>query len=278
MYAKLSGLMALALVGTSAASTCLTPPKRTQPGRDVTFGDTVCPNQITACSALCGKTSTNTCTSNNNGSDDPFQSITYCYQCTCSDGSTPDLAKYANTVPTLVCERTLQNCQYSYSQIGLSAPAGACPACGDDTPAPKATTTAAATTIATTTPKTATSTSTTTPTTAKPTTTSTKPEPTTTSTAEEETTSSSPSSTSSEVPSSTTAAVSSAVSSKVSSVISSGASTRGPGTTISAITVPSITRTQPALSSSTGAAATKGVGVGVGVVGIVFVQVVRLVL
>ncbi|KAK0724410.1 hypothetical protein B0H67DRAFT_103813 [Lasiosphaeris hirsuta] len=281
MYANLSGLVVFALVGSSAASTCLTPVVRTRTGRDVgSFGNTVCPNQIATCSALCGKTSTNTCTSNNNGEDNPFKSITYCYQCTCSDGSTPDLAKYAGTVPTVVCERALDNCEYSYDQVGKSPPPGACTACAQDAPpAPKATTTAVATTIATTsTPKT-TPTSTTTPkttsTTAKPTTSSAKPESTTTSTVVEETTSS----TSSEVPS-TTEVLSSVLSSKVSSILSSSvlSSTRGPGTTISAITVPSITRTQPPLSSSTGAAATKGMGVGVGIVGIVFVQVVRLVL
>jgi len=94
-------------------------------------GNTACPNQISNCAALCkGQVSANTCTSNNDGVDNPFRSITYCFECACADGSTPDLAQYLDTIPTMVCQRRLQNCQYGYNQVGQSAPDGACTKCG----------------------------------------------------------------------------------------------------------------------------------------------------
>ena len=94
-------------------------------------GNTACPNQITNCAALCkGQVSANTCTSNNDGVDNPFRSITYCFECACADGSVPDLAQYLDTIPTMVCQRQGQNCQYGYNQVGKSAPDGACTPCG----------------------------------------------------------------------------------------------------------------------------------------------------
>ncbi|KAH8913015.1 hypothetical protein BR93DRAFT_922982 [Coniochaeta sp. PMI_546] len=126
------------------------------PGRDGgSSGNYKCPNQITNCAALCqDQVSVNTCQSNNGGEDSPFRSITYCFECTCADGSTPDLASYYNTIPYYVCEQTLENCQYAYIQYGQLAPEGKCPTCGsqsavkptwiDSTPTPWSTTSAAA--------------------------------------------------------------------------------------------------------------------------------------
>lgn len=115
----------------------------------------MCANQITNCAALCkDQASVNTCDSDNDGQDNPFEDITYCFECTCADGSTPDLANYYDTIPTEVCERSRENCQYAYNQYGGSAPAGRCPTCGSQyaveptwmqlTPTPWSTTSAAA--------------------------------------------------------------------------------------------------------------------------------------
>lgn len=94
------------------------------------LGDYMCPNQITNCAALCKDgVSVNTCHSNNGGQDNPFEDITYCFECSCADGSTPDLASYYDTIPSDVCERSRESCQYGYDMYGELAPDGACPTC-----------------------------------------------------------------------------------------------------------------------------------------------------
>lgn len=73
----------------------------------------MCPDQITNCAALCkNQVLANTCNSDNDGVDNPFRYITYCFECTCADGSTPDLAQYYGTIPNTACQRNLQNCEY----------------------------------------------------------------------------------------------------------------------------------------------------------------------
>ncbi|KAK3695388.1 hypothetical protein B0T22DRAFT_104224 [Podospora appendiculata] len=146
-----TGLVVLALAVSSATASCLTPPVRVRPGRDISFGNTVCPSQMTTCAALCGgKTLINTCVSNNGGSDNPFESITYCYICTCKDLSTPDLESYSGTVPTYVCQRKRDDCEYPYDQVGQSPPAGACGDCAvKEAAAPAPSTTSSTTTLIT---------------------------------------------------------------------------------------------------------------------------------
>ncbi|KAK4671733.1 hypothetical protein QC764_608240 [Podospora pseudoanserina] len=111
--------------------TCLTPPRRTQPGRSVSFSNTVCPGQINTCEALCKSRGgvvegENACVSNNGGVDNPFNSNTYCFICNCKDGALPDLETYYNTVPRYRCEIRSQNCFYGYNQGGQLPPDGAC--------------------------------------------------------------------------------------------------------------------------------------------------------
>ncbi|KAB5515072.1 hypothetical protein GE09DRAFT_1160852 [Coniochaeta sp. 2T2.1] len=131
MFAKIT-VLALAAALVVAEETCMTNPARSQPGRDGgAFGDYKCPKQITNCAALCkDKVQTNTCTSDNDGEDTPFQSITYCFDCVCADGSTPDLASYYDTIPYYICSQAEQNCEYRYNQYAKTAPDGACPTCG----------------------------------------------------------------------------------------------------------------------------------------------------
>jgi hypothetical protein len=98
-------------------------------------GNAVCPGTIDACNAVCGggEVETNTCTNDSEyGGDNPFQDITYCYDCTCADGSSPDLSPYLNTVPNYYCQRDQQDCFYAYDMYGQLPPDGACPTCGED--------------------------------------------------------------------------------------------------------------------------------------------------
>ncbi|KAK3337161.1 hypothetical protein B0T19DRAFT_62786 [Cercophora scortea] len=261
-----SGLLVLALAVSSAAATCLTPPVRSSPGRDVSFGNTVCPSQITACAALCGgKTLINTCVSNNGGSDNPFESITYCFVCTCKDLSTPDLESYSGTVPTYVCQRKKEDCQYGYNQVGQTAPAGACPACADKEAAVAAPSTTSSTTTLITAPIRPTPKSSsvvesvveTTTTSAKPATTTTTSSTSTLSLVTSTTSASSVSSTSSSSSSESTTASST---STISSVLSSATSTEdtttssSPLVTLTFVDTPTSTPTASARPSSTGAA------------------------
>ncbi|KAK0670302.1 hypothetical protein QBC41DRAFT_345649 [Cercophora samala] len=116
--------------------TCLTPPTRSQPGRSGSFGNNVCPNQVSTCQAYCSTRGgtvrwENACFSNNEGSDSPFQSITYCFICRCMDNktTTPDLTAYYGSVERNVCEREEQNCYYAYNQYAQSPPEGKCKVC-----------------------------------------------------------------------------------------------------------------------------------------------------
>lgn len=99
-----------------------------------TTGNAVCPGTINACKALCpgGAVETNTCTNDSeSGYDNPFEDITYCYECTCADGSSPNLSPYLNTVPNYYCQREREDCYYSYNMYAQIPPDGACPACDD---------------------------------------------------------------------------------------------------------------------------------------------------
>ncbi|RKU41368.1 hypothetical protein DL546_003093 [Coniochaeta pulveracea] len=135
---KITAVLALALCSTLslAEETCLTPPRRSMPGRDGGgFGNYVCPGTVDACKALCpgGAVDTNTCTNDSEyGEDNPFDYITYCYECTCADGSSPDLSPYLNTVPNYVCQRESEDCFYGYNMYGGLPPDGACATCGEE--------------------------------------------------------------------------------------------------------------------------------------------------
>ncbi|KAK0659790.1 hypothetical protein QBC41DRAFT_44098 [Cercophora samala] len=111
--------------------TCIKTPRRLATGRSVSFGNTVCPGQISTCEALCKSRGgvvegENACVSNNGGTDNPFKSNTYCFVCNCEDGALPDLETYHDTVPRYRCELRSQNCFYGYSQGGQLPPDGAC--------------------------------------------------------------------------------------------------------------------------------------------------------
>ncbi|KAK3327217.1 hypothetical protein B0T19DRAFT_156595 [Cercophora scortea] len=124
MFSKTTSLMALAFaVSSVAANTCLTPYVRSGPVHgNPLWGNTICPSQITSCSVLCdNKALENTCTSNNEGVDNPLKSITYCFSCVCADGSVPNLKPYYGTVPNTVCQRKSESC---YGKEG-------CEVCGD---------------------------------------------------------------------------------------------------------------------------------------------------
>ncbi|KAK4666731.1 hypothetical protein QC763_0049980 [Podospora pseudopauciseta] len=117
--------------------TCLTPPKRSQPGRgSMSFGNNVCPNQVSTCQAYCSTRGgsvdwRNGCFSNNDGYDSPFEWITYCFICRCKDDkdTTPDLTVYYGSIERYVCERQEQNCYYAYGQYAQSPPEGKCKIC-----------------------------------------------------------------------------------------------------------------------------------------------------
>ncbi|KAK3685554.1 hypothetical protein B0T22DRAFT_492447 [Podospora appendiculata] len=124
MFSKTTSLMGLAFaVSSVAASTCLTPHVRSGPVHgNPLWGNTICSNQITSCSVVCNsKVQENTCTSNNEGVDNPLKSITYCFSCVCADGSVPNLKPYLHTVPNTVCQRQSETC---YGKPG-------CEVCGD---------------------------------------------------------------------------------------------------------------------------------------------------
>ncbi|KAK4205100.1 hypothetical protein QBC40DRAFT_249492 [Triangularia verruculosa] len=98
-------------------------------------GNTVCPQQVETCRAYCSYRGgtfsaelSNSCWSNNEGYDNPFQSITYCYMCRCANDpkAEPDLSLFYGSVQRYVCERRKQNCQYSYNQYAQMAPEGQC--------------------------------------------------------------------------------------------------------------------------------------------------------
>ncbi|KAK0615349.1 hypothetical protein B0T17DRAFT_511119 [Bombardia bombarda] len=113
-----------------SALDCVVPLMRAGPGRDVSFSNWLCPSQVASCSAICGKnTQVNQCDNDGPGVDNPFQYITYCFKCICADGSVPELWNYRNTVPNEVCQRWLQNCQYSWG--GPPRNTDQCTPCGD---------------------------------------------------------------------------------------------------------------------------------------------------
>ncbi|KAK3381479.1 hypothetical protein B0H63DRAFT_475813 [Podospora didyma] len=142
MFSKKStvGLMALAFaVSASAASICTKFPARQVPVHGTPqFGNHMCSDQIDTCSALCGSigTSANTCTSDNNGDDNPFQSKTYCYECVCADDTVPNLAPYWNTIPHDYCVRVQADCEWLSSLAGnwkeRTDPAYPCVLCGPE--------------------------------------------------------------------------------------------------------------------------------------------------
>ncbi|KAK3387033.1 hypothetical protein B0H63DRAFT_468951 [Podospora didyma] len=133
----ITGLVALAFgVSTAAAAAeCYTIFSRTTPAHgSPNTKDHICADQITVCSALCGDKGalSNRCISNNGGSDNPFDTHTYCFECVCANGQTPDLDKYRDTVPNNYCQRWYENCIYGYNQVGRVMPEGACERCGEE--------------------------------------------------------------------------------------------------------------------------------------------------
>ncbi|KKY29134.1 hypothetical protein UCRPC4_g00166 [Phaeomoniella chlamydospora] len=58
-----------------------------------------CLAELNTCRTVCGSASTNTC-------DDT--SLTY--ECTCSNGTTPDLTAYTNSLPYYICQETYIQC------------------------------------------------------------------------------------------------------------------------------------------------------------------------
>ncbi|KAL3419050.1 hypothetical protein PVAG01_09271 [Phlyctema vagabunda] len=86
--------------GVAAEEDCPFVPERAWVGRDTGAITPWCDSQKESCSQLCGgSVSANFCDSDS-----------YCYDCTCADGSTPPLEIYSDTIPTFICERNYQNC------------------------------------------------------------------------------------------------------------------------------------------------------------------------
>jgi hypothetical protein len=62
-----------------------------------------CQQQVSACPLLCGDRGTTTTT------NECFSSNLY-YACVCSDGKSPDLEKYSQTIPYFTCSHVVERC------------------------------------------------------------------------------------------------------------------------------------------------------------------------
>ncbi|KAK3335483.1 hypothetical protein B0T19DRAFT_9815 [Cercophora scortea] len=63
-----------------------------------------CMAQMDTCNTLCSSSwSSNTC-----------DTTTFAYNCQCTDGTTPDLAEYTQTMPTFICNKAYEICNTAH--------------------------------------------------------------------------------------------------------------------------------------------------------------------
>ncbi|KAK3694048.1 hypothetical protein B0T22DRAFT_59657 [Podospora appendiculata] len=63
-----------------------------------------CSAQMDTCNTLCS----------NNWASNTCDTTTFGYNCKCSDGSTPDLAEYTQTMPTFICNKAYEICNTAH--------------------------------------------------------------------------------------------------------------------------------------------------------------------
>ncbi|RDW63623.1 hypothetical protein BP6252_11168 [Coleophoma cylindrospora] len=81
-------------------------------------GERWCKSQQSVCGLSChSSVLVNDCT---RSIDATTQAGTYCWACTCADGSVPPMVGYMGTIPTLVCSRLYSNCLHEAAQNSAS--------------------------------------------------------------------------------------------------------------------------------------------------------------